>query len=129
MKKSNLFFSSFTLFLIPIFLMNSCAKDVGVLKKKSSLDNCDSLSNYTYTNYVASVLNNNCTFSGCHNAGSSNGDFTTYLGIKINVDNGTFLNRVLVTKDMPPSYTTGPSTLSDCDLLKLKKWLDAGAPQ
>jgi hypothetical protein len=78
---------------------------------------------------VLGILNTNCTFSGCHNTGSVNGDFTSYAGIKLKVDNGTFSNRVLVTKDMPPNYTSGPSSLSDCDLIKLKKWINLGAPQ
>ncbi len=116
------------LFIVVVFII-SCSKDVGELQKKSVPENCDSSSNYTYTNYVLGILNTNCTFSGCHNTGSVNGDFTSYAGIKLKVDNGTFSNRVLVTKDMPPNYTSGPSSLSDCDLIKLKKWINLGAPQ
>jgi hypothetical protein len=110
-------------------ISSSCMKEVGFPPEVKVVETCDSIGVYTYGNFVASVMNTNCTFSGCHNAGSSNGDYTSYAGIKLKVDNGTFANRVFVTKDMPPTYSSGPLSLSDCDIAKLKKWVNSGAPQ
>lgn len=87
-----------------------------------TMDLCDSL-NVTFSGTVVPLLNANCTTPGCHSAGSGNGDYTTYAGIKAKVDNGTFKTRVIDDKNMPPS---GP--LSPSDLDKLKCWLEDGAP-
>ena len=83
---------------------------------------CD-VTNVTYSTDIVPIINTTCATSGCHVAGGSGpGDFTTYAGLKAKVDNGSFVNRVLVQKNMPPS---GP--LSDCNEAKLQKWIDDGA--
>lgn len=114
-------------FITSVINFSSCVKDKGVVPV-DALANCDTLSSVTYTSFVSGVLANNCTFSGCHNAGSTN-DYTSYAGIKAKVDNGTFNTRVLVEKSMPASYSTGPTSLDPCTLYKLQKWVNAGAPQ
>ena len=119
-------------FLSASVVINGCKKDIGYPESKTNSANtvtCDSSAAVTYTNFVANVLNTNCTLSGCHNSGSSYGDFTSYANIKLKVDDGTFYDRVLVQKDMPPTYSTGPVSLDDCTLGKLKKWVNNGAPQ
>ena len=83
---------------------------------------CD-LSDVTYADQVSSIINSSCATSGCHVAGGTgSGDFTNFDELKSKVDNGSFENRVLVEKTMPPS-----SQLSDCDLQILQTWLDNGA--
>lgn len=83
---------------------------------------CD-VSSVTYATDIVPIINTSCATSGCHVAGGSGpGDFTTYTGLKAKVNNGSFENRVLVQKNMPPS---GP--LSDCTEAKLQKWIDDGA--
>lgn len=52
----------------------------------------------------------------------SNGDFTTYAGLKAKVDNGSIEARVLnPLGGMPPSYSLSPQQLTDDEKSKLKK--------
>jgi cytochrome c5 len=77
----------------------------------------------TYNGSIKNIIDNNCT--SCHNnPEKKKGDFTNYAGLKFKTDNGTFKDRVIVQKDMPPR---GP--LSDEDYNTLKRWLEAGAPE
>ena len=85
---------------------------------------CD-VSNVTYSNEVIAIINSSCATTGCHvSGGTGPGNFTSYNDLKATVDNGTFENRVLIQKTMPPS-----TPLSDCDLQILQTWLDEGALQ
>ncbi len=78
----------------------------------------------TYASTVVPILQGNCAIPGCHVPGGTGpGDFTSYLGVKAKVDNGTFRNVTIVVQTMPPS---GP--LSACDRQRLDTWLSAGAP-
>lgn len=83
----------------------------------------------TYTNDIKPIVNATCAISGCHDgsAGSASpGDYRTFADIKTVVDNGKFKNRVLILKDMPPSYSTGPKTLTDAQLDLIQCWADKG---
>lgn len=83
---------------------------------------CD-VTNVTYSKDILLIINTSCATAGCHvTGGSGPGNFTTYAGVKAKVDNGSFANRVLVQKNMPPS---GP--LSDCNIAKIQKWINDGA--
>lgn len=123
-----------TLFFL-LVLLHSCTYDkyevpepatpppADTTQTGTALTRCDSL-NVTYSATVKPITDNNCAISGCHAAGSGNGDFTTYAGLKAKVDNGSFKKRVIEDKTMPPS---GPLPASDIE--KLQCWLDAGAPE
>jgi hypothetical protein len=58
----------------------------------------------------------------CHEAGSLNGDFSSYEGISGVAKNGTLEKRVFINKDMPPL-----EPLPEEDLRKIRCWLDNGA--
>lgn len=92
----------------------ACNKDL------SNID-CGSIP-ATYATDVKPIITANCSTSGCHGAGSHNGDFTTYAGLKTVADNGQLDNRVNVARDMPPS-----SQLSLDDRKKIKCWINNGA--
>jgi len=65
----------------------------------------------------------------CHAAGTlSRPDFSTYDGVKEEVDNGQFEHQVFVTKEMPDPDTDGPKFIHPDDLQALRCWLDDGAP-
>ena len=89
----------------------------------------------SYLNDIRPILMTYCFGTGpqrCHvtntNQGA-NGDFTTYAGIKAKADNGSLEARVLnPLGGMPPSYTTGPIPVTEEDKLKIRYWIDAGAP-
>ncbi len=95
---------------------SSCKKD-----EYKDLD-CSTISSSFAAN-IKPIIDANCTSSGCHNAGSTNGDFTIYNGIKGKANNGSLEKRVLVKKDMPAS-----GALSLDDRKKIKCWIDNGAP-
>lgn len=97
-------------------IFESCKKD-----EYNDLD-CSSI-NASYANDIKPLIQANCINSGCHNAKSSNGDFTEYNGLKGKANNGSLNKRVLETKDMPSS-----GTLSLNDRKKIKCWLENAAP-
>ena len=120
-----------TAFFFLLVLLHSCTYDKYEVPEpaladttgQAAINPCDSL-NVTYSGTVKPLTDNNCALSGCHAAGSGNGDFTSYAGLKAKVDNGTFKKRVIEDKTMPPS---GPLPASDIE--KLQCWLNAGAPE
>ena len=72
--------------------------------KKSNTDTTPTITcdgTVTYTASAKALIDKNCTSSGCHNAGSSRGDFTSYSGIKPFLTSGDFYKEVITTKDMP----------------------------
>ena len=94
---------------------SSCKKD-----EYKNLD-CSTISS-AYTANIKPIIDANCVSSGCHNAGSNNGDFTSYTGVHGKVNNGSFEKRVLNNKDMPSS-----GALSLDNRKKIKCWIDNGA--
>lgn len=91
--------------------------------KKNEYKNLDcGKINATYNNTIRTLINSNCTFSGCHGSGSTNGDYTNYNGLKSIADNGKLEDRVLVKKSMPSS-----GALSLDDRKKIKCWLESGS--
>jgi hypothetical protein len=117
--KSFLFFK--LLIIVVSFGFIACAKDQGKLKKV-----CVEIDSVKYSQHVSVIIQNNCLQSGCHNAGSINGDISTYNLVQAKVNDGTFENRVFNSKDMPPAYSSGPTKLDECDLKVLRQWIDQG---
>lgn len=93
----------------------------GACKKKPQCDG----SNPTYTANIKSIIDSNCNSSGCHNTGSGNGVFTTYTGLKPNLDNGSFKKAVLEDQTMPD----GSAKLSRDQLNKIQCWSENGYPE
>lgn len=91
-------------------------------KKPDTIDNvnCSKVSS-EYSADIRPIIDANCLSSGCHNAGSVNGDFTNYAGLKAVADKGKLQDRVINQKNMPPS---GPLPLED--LKKIKCWINSG---
>ena len=117
---SRINFSLFIGALFLIILSNSCYFDSVEELYPNSM--CDT-SVTTFMDVIDPIIKNNCTLSGCHVPGGTGiGDFTTYAGVKAAVDNGKIQIRVIDLKTMPAS---GP--LSNCEILKLQKWIDNGA--
>ena len=82
---------------------------------------CDG-SDPSYTADVKTIIDQNCNSTGCHGAGSSNGVFVSYLGLKPYLDNGSFKNQVIETRKMPQ----GAAKLSKDQLQKLQCWSENG---
>lgn len=98
-----------------IGFITSCRDDL------KNLD-CNSIS-AGYNADIKPIMQNNCNASGCHAAGSSNGDYTTYAGLKAAADNGSLDEQVNIKKSMPP---TGKLPLDSRK--KIRCWIEAGAP-
>lgn len=94
----------------------------------------------SYQNDIVPIMITYCDGKGypnnnnqqlCHVSNSnqgSNGDFTTYGGLKDKVDNGSIASRVFNPNGgMPPSYSQTPTSLTDSDLQKLQLWVAQGA--
>lgn len=110
-----IFFSLFFLTVVYLFV-SSCKKN-----EYKNID-CNKIS-AKYSSDIFPLISSRCNSSGCHAAGSSRGDFTTYQGLKSKADNGSLERTVLVDKTMPPS-----GALSQDDRNKIKCWLTNGAP-
>jgi hypothetical protein len=78
----------------------------------------------TWNVEVIDIVANSCWGSSCHGTGSSEGDFTTYNGIKDVLLNGKFETEVLETRRMPQD-----GTLPDSTLATLQCWLENGFPE
>jgi len=110
----------FTLTLASLFLLNSCTKKVGKLPpKEPEVQTC----NVSFNASVKPVVDLKCVNYGCHGTGTSNGDFTTYEGIKPLADNGRIKQLVFEDKTMPVNCA-----LTNDELQSIKCWLDNGAP-
>ena len=84
---------------------------------------CDG-SSPTYDANIKSIIDNNCT--SCHDAGSGDGDYTTYAAFASHRSNGKFESSVLINQDMPESSN---NALSQADLSIIKCWVQNGFPE
>lgn len=87
---------------------------------------CDT-ANVTYSGSVVPILLSNCTT--CHGGGTPSAGIglDTYAGVKTQVTNGRLWGAV----SHATSYSAMPKNaaqLSTCSLAKIRKWIDAGAP-
>lgn len=82
----------------------------------------------TYQDGPKAILNKTCAYSGCHVAGYSSGDFSSYDAMKARLDNGKFAKWVLNDRSMPPSNVpTGKDdflTIEELNILKC--WAQEG---
>ena len=136
-KASNLPRALILLFGIFLLLLNACSSDE--LEEMDDEDDeeemmeemfdCDGV-DVSYTMDVLPIVNEACALSGCHvSGGSGNGDFSSYAGLKAKVDNGSIESRTLIQMNMPPSNSTGPTTLTDSQKLLIACWIQDGAPE
>jgi len=80
---------------------------------------------FTYAAIIQPIINNQCV--GCHKPGSLSGnvDLSTYSGVKVQASNGKLVGSVSHTV----GYAAMPkgAKLSDCQIIQIKNWVDAGA--
>ena len=108
------------LYIFLALLLSSCYYDNE--EELYPADHCDS-ENVNFASDISAIISIKCASPGCHvNGGAANGNFETYEGIKSKVDNGSFMNRTIIDKTMPPN-----SELSLCEIEKLTSWLNKGA--
>lgn len=83
-------------------------------------DECGTVE-YTYNQDVKSIIDKNCSTSGCHEQGASIGDMSNFNSLETYLKNGKFNIHVFVKKDMPKM-----KVLSDEDKQILNCWYDSG---
>jgi hypothetical protein len=106
------------------FLLSGCYYD-----KQEELypyaSNCDTAGTMTYTGNIKSIMAANC--NACHPNGNSTGVVTVdYTGLKVIAANGQLWSSVNWTGTRMPKNM---DKLSECDLTKIKKWVDHGYPE
>lgn len=87
---------------------------------------CDT-ANVTYSISIKPIITNKC--QGCHSSSNAGGgyDLSIYAGVKARINDGKLwgaVNHVAGYSAMPKNG----AQLSTCELAKIKKWMDAGAP-
>ncbi len=86
---------------------------------------CDT-TNVTWSADIQPLAQTKCAISGCHAPGGQPPDLSTYDGFKAQADGGRIMARVI---DKTPSVMPSTGPLPACDQLKIKQWLEDGAPQ
>lgn len=109
-----------------LFLMQACTNDKGEVPKP--------IKTVSYATDIAPIMQTYCygeNGQSCHvtatNMGAP-GDFTSYEGLKEKVDNNSITSRVFNLKDMPPTYSNGPTALTAEHLEIFRTWVNDGAP-
>ena len=108
------------LYSVIIFFIPSCTKKKADISKV--IDPCDSTIHYGSNIHI--ITNTYCQpahGSGCHQSGSTVGDYSTYSGLKAKVDNGSLYHRVVDSRTMPPAG------LTDANVYKINCWIKQGA--
>lgn len=92
---------------------------------KDSVEEPDACSTSpTYNDSARALIQNKCAFSGCHDGASGVGNYTTYMGIQRNLENGSFRREVLEARTMPQS-----GTLSTEEFELFRCWAENGYPE
>jgi hypothetical protein len=112
------------IFFIVAIVNNSCYYDKEEILYPQTA--CDT-SAVTYSSSVVPVLLSNCT--SCHGGSTPSGgiSLTTYASVKTQVDNGKLWGAVSQASGFSP-MPKNASILNTCSLAKIKKWINAGAP-
>ena len=87
---------------------------------------CDT-ANVTYSGSVVPILLSNCTV--CHGGSTPSAGIKldTYADVKVQVTNGRLWGAVSQAVSFSP-MPKNATKMSTCNLTKIKKWIDAGAP-
>lgn len=93
----------------------------------STISGCDTIGVISYSAQIVPILNNGCT-QNCHNGVSSGHDMTNYAAVNADAVAGTLYGSV-AQNGSAQAMPQGGAKLQDCDIAKIKKWVDAGAPQ
>ncbi len=88
---------------------------------------CGDTVNVTYSLSVNPIILNKC--QGCHSGSNLQGgiDLSSYLAVKVQVNNGKLWGAVNWSPGFSPMPKNG-NKLSTCELTKIQKWIVQGAP-
>ena len=104
-------------------ILSACRYDV------QPNETCDT-SNVTYSNTITSIINAyGCTSSSCHGGNNPQAGIrlTDYAGVKAKIDDGRLWGAINHQSGFIP-MPENAGKMSQCDINKIKVWIDAGAP-
>lgn len=113
-RKHYIIVLSATIMLIAFF---SCTKDKG--KVPAPVAPTYDCSTVHFSQDIKPLIDSKCI--ACHSASYLCGDLITYDDVKIKVDNGTLMQKVVRDKTMPPG-----NPLTEEELQQFKCWLENG---
>lgn len=119
--------SGLLLALSLLFSLSGCYYDnEEELYQYVSDQQCDT-TQITFSGTIQPIMTANCV--SCHNTGNASGGITldTYNGIKTVATNGSLWGSVSWSSGYSP-MPQGGGKLSDCELKKIKAWINAGSP-
>ncbi|MBV6425601.1 MAG: hypothetical protein KIPDCIKN_00082 [Haliscomenobacter sp.] len=121
MKKRIIFHVATTIVFTISLLAFSCTNE-----KVEEPNGCDT-SNVKYSTDIAPIVQSSCS-NGCHNGNTPSAGFRldSYAAIKVKVDQGRLYGAVAQLAGFSAMPVGG--RLSDCNISKIKAWVDAGAP-
>ncbi len=127
MKKILSLFSLITI----VCLLNSCYYDnFKELHPESALPTavsvCDTSGTISYSLQIVPILTNACTQS-CHNGTGPGHDMTHYADVDLDAVSGKLYSSVVQDGNAQFMPQNG-AKLSECDITKIKNWVNAGAP-
>ena len=108
------------------FLLNACYYDKEELLYGKGTTTCDTTA-VTYAGTIAPMMSANC--NSCHSGSAASGGVitSTYTSLKVIASNGSLVHSVNWDNGFS-SMPKGGSKLPTCDLAKIKKWVNLGAP-
>ena len=91
---------------------------------------CDTTHVMSFANDIQPILSNSCSVVACHGPATSGGgyDLSSYAGVNQAVTDGKLYSSVIWDGNASNMPKDSPSKISICDQTKIKKWIDAGAP-
>jgi hypothetical protein len=110
--------------LLIVALFTGCYYNV----EEEIYGNCDT-SNVTYSQTITNILNNYACLN-CHGNPTANGapfSLNTYASLKAQVDAHRLFGAINHEAGFAPMPQGAPK-MSQCDINKVKAWIDAGAP-
>jgi hypothetical protein len=122
---------SFSILLFILGIMFSCYNDnLSELTPASGVSggSCDTTGVITFSTHIVPMFKTNCgTRNSCHGHNNTSGyDLSTYAGVYSTVVNGKLMNSINWTGSATRMPENG-SKMSSCNIIKLQKWIDAGA--
>lgn len=111
-----------------ISIIQGCYYDKAELVYPINTNTCDTIG-MTYTTHVQPIIQNYCY--SCHAGTAPSGGgivLDSYAGVKnFAAGGGSLIDRITSTDPSVQMPRGGPK-LSDCDISKIKAWVNAGTP-
>ena len=110
--------------IIALTLLTGCHYDV----EEELYGTCNT-TNVTYSTTIRNILTNNACLN-CHGTPASNGapfSLEGYANVKAQVDAHRLFGAINHENGFAPMPQGGPK-MNQCDINKVKAWIDAGAP-